>query len=101
MPFTKVATLSALPPGTVMEITAGGKEYALCNVAGELHALEGKCPHRGGPLGQGRLQDGVLVCPWHGWEYDCRTGENTWDAAVKLAKFAVKVERDDVLIDLP
>jgi nitrite reductase (NADH) small subunit len=93
--------MSTLPPGGVVEVTAGGKEYALCNVAGQLHALEGTCPHRGGPLGQGTLQEAVLTCPWHGWEYDCRTGENTWDSNVKLRKFPVKVEGDDVLIDVP
>jgi len=101
MPLVKVASIRELAPGTVIEVTAGGKPYALCNVDGELHALEGVCPHRGGPLGQGSLQGAVLVCPWHSWEFDCRTGENTWDSATRVNRVPVTVEGDDVLIDIP
>jgi nitrite reductase/ring-hydroxylating ferredoxin subunit len=101
MPFVKVANVRDLAPGTVLEVSVAGKPYALCNVDGELHALEGVCPHRGGPLGQGSLQGALLICPWHGWEFDCRTGENTWDSATRVGKVAVRVENDDVLIDAP
>ncbi|MCW5980330.1 MAG: Rieske (2Fe-2S) protein [Bryobacteraceae bacterium] len=101
MSFIRVGSLASLAPGQVTEVDVAGKQYALCNIGGELHALEGTCPHQGGPLGQGALHEEILVCPWHAWEYDCRTGENTWDADTKLQKFPVKIEGDDILIDLP
>lgn len=101
MPFVKVGNLSSLAPGQVMEVNVAGKPYAVCNLSGELHALDGTCPHRGGPLGQGVLQQDILVCPWHAWEYDCRSGENTWDSSTKVQKFPVKADGDDILIDLP
>ncbi|HYL34864.1 MAG TPA: Rieske (2Fe-2S) protein [Bryobacteraceae bacterium] len=99
MAFVKIGSLSQLPPGSVMEVTLGDESYAVCNAGGELHALTGICPHAGGPVGQGTLQDHLLVCPWHEWAYDCRSGENDYDPAVKLDKFAVKVEGDDILLD--
>jgi len=101
MSFVKVGSLAALPPGSVMEAEVGDYTFALCNVEGEVHALDGICPHAGGPLGQGNLEGNLLVCPWHAWEYDCRTGINDGDENVKLDTFPVKIEGDDILIDVP
>ncbi len=100
MAFTKVGTLSSLPPGAVMEAAVGGRTYAICNVEGEIHALEGTCPHRGGPLGQGALHGHMLVCPWHAWEYDCRTGRNDRNPEVRVAKVDVKIDGDEIAIDV-
>jgi nitrite reductase/ring-hydroxylating ferredoxin subunit len=99
MAFVKVASLAALPPGSVTEVTLGEGAYAICNVNGELHALDGICPHVGGPIGQGNLQGDLVICPWHAWAYNCRTGENDSDPAVRLNRFAVKAEGDDILMD--
>ena len=99
MAFVKVGSLSALPPGSVMEVTLGENSYAICNRNGELHALWGTCPHAGGPIGQGALDGDLVVCPWHEWSYDRGTGENNFDPAIKLDRFAVKVDGDDILID--
>ena len=101
MPFVKAGSLAKLKPGSVMEAEVAGNTYAICNVGGELHAYDGVCPHAGGPLGQGAVNENILACPWHGWEYDCRTGVNEYDDSVKLAKFAVKAQGDDILIDIP
>lgn len=99
MAFVKVGSIAALPPGSVMEVILGDDTYAICNPDGTLHALDGICPHAGGPIGQGTLQDNIVTCPWHEWAYDCRTGENDFDPSIKLATFTVKVEGDDILID--
>jgi nitrite reductase (NADH) small subunit len=99
MAFVRVGSLRALAPGTVMGAEVGGNSYAICNLGGDLHAFEGICPHAGGPLGEGTIEGDHLVCPWHAWEYDCRTGVNDYDENVKLASFPVKVEGDDILID--
>ena len=101
MPFVKVGSLNSLPSGEVIEVEVAGKQYAICNVGGELHALDGVCRHQGGPLGQGALHAEILVCPWHAWEYDCRSGENTCDPGARLEKFPVRVDGDDILIGLP
>lgn len=100
MPYVKAALLSRLPPGSTMQVTVEDQEYAICNAAGELHAVQGNCPHAGGPLGYGALHGHMLVCPWHAWEFDCRTGEHDYNPRVRLATYPVKVEGDDVLIEV-
>lgn len=89
-----------LPPDSVMEVEVRGNPYAICNVGGQLHALEGICPHAGGPLGQGTLIDKILQCPWHGYEFDPTSGENLDDAMMKVTKVPIKVEGDDILIEV-
>jgi nitrite reductase (NADH) small subunit len=101
MPFVKAAPASALPLNTVIEAEINGTPYAIVNCAGEFRAFEGICPHAGGPLGQGNIDGGNLVCPWHAWEYDCLTGINTFDDSCILASFPIKVEGDEILIDVP
>jgi nitrite reductase (NADH) small subunit len=100
MPFVKVGTVSELPPGSVMPADVGGNSYAVCNVGGELHALDGICPHAGGPLGEGALHGYTLVCPWHAWEFDCRTGANDFDPDIVVPILGVKIEGDDILLEV-
>jgi nitrite reductase (NADH) small subunit len=73
-----VRALGEMPsaPGELVEMRgAGGEPYAVCNVDGVMYAVAGACPHAGGPLGFGALHGHSIVCPWHAWEFDCRTGE--------------------------
>jgi nitrite reductase (NADH) small subunit len=101
MSFVKVGSLAALAPGAVMEAEVNGATYAICNHAGELRAFSGICPHAGGPLGQGMIEDGRLICPWHAWEYDCLTGANDYDQNLKLTMYPIKTEGDEIFIDVP
>jgi len=70
----KVADLDELPEGRVMTADAGGRSIALTHVNGEYGALDNHCPHQGGPLGEGSIEDGCLRCPWHGWDFDPLSG---------------------------
>jgi nitrite reductase (NADH) small subunit len=101
MAFVKVASLSQLAPDSVIEVLVNREPYAVCNVAGEIRALSGVCIHRGGPLGQGQIHDGRIICPFHMWEFDCRTGEYDYDPTKRIPTFDVKVEGDDILIEVP
>lgn len=101
MAFVKVAMLRELPPGSLIEAMVGDRAIAICNIKGELHALDGTCPHRGGPLGQGAVNGDSITCPWHAWDFDCRTGENDFDPRQKVAVFAVKEENGSVFVDVP
>jgi nitrite reductase (NADH) small subunit len=101
MALVKVGPVAALPPGAVTEVLHGEESFALCNVDGVLHCTEGICPHAGGPLGQGTLNGNSLVCPWHGWEFDCSTGVNDFDSDLVLKTFPVVIQDDQLLIDLP
>ena len=76
-------------------------ETTASSVAGEIRALDGLCPHQGGYLGQGNVADGRLICPWHAWEFDCRTGENCLDPDQRVPTFPVKVEGADIFLQVP
>jgi nitrite reductase/ring-hydroxylating ferredoxin subunit len=102
MPLHKVAKLSSLPPGAMIEAAIGGHSYAICHtVDGRVYAIDGTCPHRGGPLAHGALHGGTVACPWHAWEFDCATGEHDYNPSIRLDTFAVRVDGDDILVDLP
>jgi nitrite reductase (NADH) small subunit len=88
------------PPGAVTHVSAGEEEIALANVDGELYAVQGHCLHLQGPLGQGRLEDSVLTCPWHGWQYDVKSGLNEFDHAIQLRTYEVRVEDGDVKVEI-
>lgn len=98
--YVKVAKLDDLPPGSCREFQADGKPVALFNVDGKVYCLDNTCLHRGGPLGQGVLEDKLITCPWHGWQYDVTTGAAVMNAAIQVRKFDVKVEGDDIQVDV-
>ncbi|MBI4004035.1 MAG: nitrite reductase small subunit NirD [Candidatus Omnitrophica bacterium] len=98
--LTKVAKTSDIPTGTGKVVEVGGKTVAVFNCEGTFYAIDNTCKHRGGPLGEGSLSETTVTCPWHGWEYDVKTGECAMDRSVKVQKFDVKVEGDDILVSL-
>jgi nitrite reductase (NADH) small subunit len=101
MPLVKVASLDAVAPESVIEVLVDDYPYAICNHAGEIRALSGICIHRGGPLGQGQVHDGRVVCPYHMWEFDCRTGEYDYDPSKRVPTFEVRIEGTDILLQVP
>jgi nitrite reductase (NADH) small subunit len=99
MPFVKIAAQSELPGANeAKEFPCGDKTICVANVNGEISAMDNVCLHRGGPLGQGVISGGKVVCPWHGWEWDPKTGEAGAPGA-KVAVYPVKIEGGDVLIE--
>jgi nitrite reductase/ring-hydroxylating ferredoxin subunit len=86
-----LAALDEVPPGTVIEVVGGDVALALANVDGELIAVDGVCPHAGGPLGDGHLDGCTLTCPWHGWSYDLPTGRSLVSNDVVLRRYPVEV----------
>jgi nitrite reductase (NADH) small subunit len=100
MPLLEVGRLEDLQPGTSMEAIVGVDTYVVCHHEGTIHALEGLCPHRNGPLGAGNFADGRVICPYHGWEFDCVSGEYDMNPAVKLKKFPVEVHNGTIYIQI-
>lgn len=96
--FARVAKVHEVPPGTGKVVVAAGVPIALFNVGGTFHALANVCLHRGGPIGEGTLDEWVVTCPWHGWEYDVRTGQNTTNPVARIRSYDVRVDGDDVLV---
>jgi nitrite reductase (NADH) small subunit len=100
--FVKVTTRSELPAeGEAKEFAVGDKTICIARVNGQYAALDNVCVHRGGPLGQGVIDRGKLVCPWHGWQFDVETGVPLQDPDLKVDVYALKLEGDDVLVRVP
>jgi 3-phenylpropionate/trans-cinnamate dioxygenase ferredoxin component len=96
--FVRVAEAGDVPPGTGTVVDAGGRLVALFNVGGAFYAIDNTCLHRGGPVGEGDLEDTIVTCPWHGFQYDVTTGRNVFDPEVGLETFEVRVANGDVSV---
>lgn len=92
----KIARCSEVPPGTGRVLVAGGRVLALFNVGGKFHAVDNTCPHRGGPLGEGHLEGTLVTCPWHGWQFDVRTGSSPRNPHASVRCVKVESEGDDL-----
>jgi thiamine pyrophosphate-dependent acetolactate synthase large subunit-like protein/nitrite reductase/ring-hydroxylating ferredoxin subunit len=87
--------------GRVRSVTVDGRTVALARCGGSLGALENRCPHQGGPLGEGSIENGWLRCPWHGYDYDPLTGRPPEGFTDGAARFEVAERPDGVYVRLP
>lgn len=99
--WVKLCSRAEAPaPGNVKEAEAEGVTVCLANVGGELSALDNTCPHRHGPLGQGWIEKDCVVCPWHSWTFHVKTGEAEFPPNQRVKVIPLRVEGDDVLINI-
>ena len=104
MPWTSVCPVDELSPGTMKLVSAGGVFVGVYNVGGELRALEDRCSHDDGPLCEGDWdpEEGVVICPRHGSNFDIRTGKPlTLPAFEPVETYTVRVEGGMVEVDVP
>ncbi|MFA8449180.1 MAG: thiamine pyrophosphate-dependent enzyme [Bacteroidales bacterium] len=99
--FKVLNHVDELAEGRVMTVTAGRMEICLTHYDGKISALTNKCPHQGGPLGEGSIEKGYLRCPWHGWDYHPCTGQSPGGFDERLESYEVKVENDAVYVGVP
>lgn len=99
--FTRLAAQSDLPGADeVKEFPCGEKMVCIANVNGTLSAMDNVCLHRGGPLGEGTIENGKVLCPWHGWRWDPKTGVADQDPNARIAVYPLKIENGDVLVEI-
>ena len=99
--FVKLAPQSEMPAeGEAKEFVLGWRAVCVARLNGELCALDNECVHHGGPLAQGSIEEGKIVCPWHGWEFNLKTGQATYPTGAKATVYALKVEGDEVWIEM-
>ena len=89
-----------LPEGRVASVTCGHKRVCMTHHEGEFAALDDRCPHQGGPLGEGSIENGMLRCPWHGWDFYPTTGKPPGGFDDGVDTFPVKVEDGKVYVAL-
>jgi len=88
-----------LPEGRVMTCTAGHTDICLTHFKGKFTAMTNRCPHQGGPLGEGSIENDLLRCPWHGWDFDPHGGDSE-DFDDGLETYELKIENEEVLVGL-
>lgn len=94
----KAAEPDELGEGRVKSVDAGHRGVCLTHYEGCYAALTNRCPHQGGPLGEGSIEKGWLRCPWHGWDFHPRTGNSPEGLDDGLETFAVEVREDGVYV---
>lgn len=99
--FVRALAASELAPGAGRAVVLAGRRVALFRLAdGGLHAIDDACPHHGASLAGGSLEGCAIMCPWHAWTFDVRTGAGIRPSSVAVRSYEVRVEGDDVLVRL-
>ncbi len=103
--WVKLCALAEAPaPNQLLEtgVRTGDVDLPIClaNINGTLSALDDLCPHRQGPLGQGWIEGEAVVCPWHSWAFNAKTGIADFPENERVDTFPLRVEGDDLLIDI-
>jgi nitrite reductase/ring-hydroxylating ferredoxin subunit len=100
--LVRVASVSDIPVGRGKTVEADGLYLAVFNAGdGRFHALSGNCAHEDGPLGEGVLLGDRAVCPWHGFDFDVRTGVCRVAPDLAVSVYPVQVSGVDLLVELP
>ena len=99
--WVRLCGLSEAPAvDSVMEVEVEGVAICFARVNGELSAVGNVCPHRQGPLGQGWVEGEAVVCPWHSWSFHVKTGLAEYPVHERVDVFPVRIEGEDVLVDI-
>lgn len=99
--WVKLCRRADLPAeGTAKEFSIRSRTLCVAMVNGKPLALDNVCPHRGGPLADGTIECGKVVCPWHQWEFDLATGAATGSPGVKAVTYALRIDGDNVLVEI-
>ncbi len=96
----RVAAASDVPVGEGREFVVGGRIVALFHVEDRFLALDGICPHAGGPLAQGKLNGCIVTCPWHGWQFDVSTGQHCLNQRICQTPYEARIEDGKVLAEI-
>jgi nitrite reductase/ring-hydroxylating ferredoxin subunit len=100
--FVKVAKLNNIEDGELMAVEVEGEPICLAKVDGSIYAFTDNCTHISGPLNEGELDGEVLTCPWHGAQFNVRTGKVLRGPARQdIQTYSVEVEDDLILVSLP
>jgi len=100
MSWIKVAKVTDVPTNTGLAVEAEGQALALYKVEDQVYAIDGICPHAGGPMAEGSLNGCLVMCPWHGWEFNVKTGDCDFNPDIKTKTYPVKLEGEDIYINL-
>ncbi len=96
--WKKLLDCPNLLPQSGQVVMMDEKPVALFNIDGEFIAMDNKCPHRGGSLGDGEIEGDIVTCPWHGWQFNCRTGKAVENDAIIVRTYDIENRSDGIFI---
>ena len=100
MTFRRVCSVEDVWEGEMQGFTVDGKAIVIARESDGVYAWDGVCPHQDYALSEGVLEDGILTCAMHLWQFDARTGEGVNPTGCKLKGYALKVEGGDIFVDV-
>ena len=98
MQWHRVGDLDPLEENTVTSVTAGVKALCLAKYGGKYYALDNHCPHQGGPLGEGLIENGYVRCPWHGYEYAPQDGAPPGGYDDRVETYPLEAREDGIYV---
>ena len=96
--FVTVAPATDFAEGKGKAFKVEGKEVAVFRIGEEFHVISNACPHYGAQLCEGFVRNGTVLCPWHGWQFDIKTGKGMTMVGRDVKSFEVKVEDGQVKV---
>ena len=99
--FVRVADIQEIPPGTSRVLHIRGRKIALFNADGMFCAVKNTCPHRGFSLDRGAVEDGIVTCPGHGWQFDLRTGDSVDHPPAGIRCYRVEIRQGWAWVEVP
>jgi nitrite reductase (NADH) small subunit len=98
--WIKAAKVQDLVEGQGQLVSANGKDAALFKVGKDFFAIDNACPHRRGPLVEGAVENGMVTCPLHAWQFNLKTGECPMIPDMQQTVYPVRIEGEEIWIDL-
>jgi nitrite reductase (NADH) small subunit len=104
--LVRLCSISEAPAANSVDVIAAptlpvfGGKLCVANIDGKFYAMDNDCPHRLGPLGEGTLEDGLVLCPWHAWGFDPKTGTCREFPQAHVRTYPVRVEGNDLLVEI-
>src|SRR3954463_9613459 len=95
MPWISLCALSDLIEGKAKYVETAGRQFAVFLHHGKPHVIDNYCPHAGGSLSAGYVEDGCAVCPWHNWPFDLNTGHLKGSNAVTIAIYPARIHQPE------
>ncbi len=96
----RVGSMSELAENVGIAVDIGDKRIAIFRRGEDVFAIDETCPHRGAPLHQGTVLDGIVICPWHQWQFDLRTGCSPVNPLSRVETYAVRIEDGVIFVEM-
>lgn len=99
--YVPIARLGEVDDNRIKDVRIGSQRLVLCRQRDEYFVLDGVCSHAGGPLCRGEIDGAVLVCPWHGWEFDLRSGVCEIEPTLRQQTYQVRIDGEEIQVAVP